>query len=584
MTSSLLLNLTPKQQMLVDIRTSAINYKYRKSEDWRRNYTLYRDRIETNRLTQRQTVHVPFMKQTLKTILKDIDDMPAINFESLDNDKEMEVYVNAYWEWTLQQNLMEIKDLVDKKQDLFFGRTFDQMQIVDGAIKFAIVDPEDILIDRYVDPTDLDSARYIIHQHIFVPLSTLELNKDYNQSVIHDLKMWFATERGLVKAAENVNNLNQKMEREAKLGVLDALQPILGETYVELTITYIKQEKDGKEAEIFVFVEADNNSLLMEKKQVEMIGPTKDDYWKTHFIYNSWADDVDMQDFWTDSIADICRPANIILDVFFSQLIENRTLRSFGMNFYNSNLDGFTPQTWEPKPFGVYGIPVPQGGNLAENIQRVEIPDLSESLDEMRYVQEMSERATGATATQQGVQTERQVTLGEVQLALGEAKSRIKGMSKLYTACWKKRAEKFLKFIEAAPNKLDSVKIWKKGRNTSEQYPREVDPKDWHNASGYTIKIWSQEDKDQNDTQILQKMSAAVANMPGNTVLLQEYQQKLLEFSKLSPEKILEILQSEKDRVTQMAQMGQASPTMQPGAPKPMPAPAPMPMMGNGVQ
>lgn len=570
--------------MLHDIRESSINYKYRKAQDWLKNYTLYRDRIETNRLTQRQTVHVPFMKQTLKTILKDIDDMPAINFESLDNDKEMEVYVNAYWEWTLQQNLMDIKDLVDKKQDLFFGRTFDQMQIADGAIKFAITDPEDMLVDRYVDPTDLDTARYIIHQHVFVPLATLELNKDYNQEAIQDLKVWFATEKGLVKASQNENNLDQKQERQAKLGVLDALQPILGETYVELTITYLKQERDGKEAEIYVFVEADNHTLLMEKRQEEMIGPTKDGYWKTHFIYNSWADDVDMQDFWTDAIADICRPANIILDVFFSQLLENRTLRSFGMHLYNSNLEGFTPQTWAPQAFGAYGIPIPQGGNIAENFQRVDIPDLSESLDEMRYVQEMSERATGATATQQGVQTERKVTLGEVQLALGEAKSRIKGMSKLYTACWKKRAEKFLKFIEAAPSKLDAVKIFKKGRNSNDQYGRVVDPQDWHNESGYTIKIWSQEDKDQNDTQILQKMAAAVANMPGNTALIQEYQQKLLEFSKLPPEKILEILQFEKDKMSQMAMTGPGMGLDQ-GAPTQGPqAPPPMPMMGNGVQ
>ena len=201
----------------------------------------------------------------------------------------------------------------------------------------------------------------------------------------------------------------------------------------------------------------------------------------------------------------------------------------------------------------------------------------------MRYVQEMSERATGATATQQGVQTDRKVTLGEVQLALGEAKSRIKGMSKLYTAAWKKRAEKFLKFIEAAPNKLDAVKIYKKGRNTNEQYGREIDPKDWHSAAGYTIKIWSQEDKDQNDTQTLQKMSAAVANMPGNQALMTEYQQKLLEFSKLPPEKILEILQAEKDRLAQVAQMGQGMMQGQ-TQPQPQQTATPVPQAPMGVQ
>jgi len=76
----------------------------------------------------------------------------------------------------------------------------------------------------------------------------------------------------------------------------------------------------------------------------------------------------------------------------------------------------------------------------------------------------MTEKATGATSTQQGVQTERQITLGEVELAQGEAKARIQGMSKFYTAAWEQRATMFLKLIEAAGDKLDAVKIYKSGK------------------------------------------------------------------------------------------------------------------------
>ncbi len=70
---------------------------------------------------------------------------------------------------------------------------------------------------------------------------------------------------------------------------------------------------------------------------------------------------------------------------------------------------------------GWYGVP----GKPSEVLQKVDIPDLSESLDEMNFLIEMIEKATGATATQQGVQTKKQITLGEIQLALGEAKARI---------------------------------------------------------------------------------------------------------------------------------------------------------------
>ncbi len=36
---------------------------------WTLNYELYRDTVIINRLTQRQSVNVPYMKKTLKTYL-----------------------------------------------------------------------------------------------------------------------------------------------------------------------------------------------------------------------------------------------------------------------------------------------------------------------------------------------------------------------------------------------------------------------------------------------------------------------------------------------------------------------------------
>ena len=122
------------------------------------------------------------MKQTIRTLLKDVDDMPVLYFENLDNDKQAEVFQNEYWKKVLELNKAELKDIMDKRQVFLYGRSFDQWQIVDGMIRWTIIDPEDILVDRYMDPSDIDSSRFLIHTHIFVPLSSLELNKDYDQS------------------------------------------------------------------------------------------------------------------------------------------------------------------------------------------------------------------------------------------------------------------------------------------------------------------------------------------------------------------------------------------------------------------
>ena len=545
---------SPEVEMLRRNKTSGFNYRERRQSDWDENYTLSRDKVVINRLTQRQSVNLPLMKTVLRTTLKDIDDMPVILMENLSNDKQKEVFLNEYWKWTLDVNNAELQDIVDKKQELMFGRTFDQWQIVDGRIKFTIQDPEDILVDRYVDPVDLDTARYLIHTHIFKPLSVIADDPNYDKEAIKRLRSYFATTQGLIKAADNNSMLVKRNEKLKDLGVPDVDSPVLGETYVELSLHFVMhKEKKEEEEQYYLYVECQDMEILMKKPLEKVIGVTKENYWRTHLPYNSWADDVERQDFWSDGLLDGVRTPNKVLNSFFSQLIENRTMRNFNMHYYNSGLEGFTPQTFNPVAWGWYGIPVPAGGKIDDVLKTVEIPDLSESLDEMNFITAMVEKATGATSTQQGVQTAKQITLGEVKLALNEAKERIKGISKYYTPVWKKRAEKFLMLIEAGADKLDAVRIYKKGKNSQDLYSQEVGPNNWKDESGYRVRIWSQEEKSARDTDSLQKLDAVKANMPYNSKLGEIYKRKLLEFADLPPEDINDVMEEEKQMAQGMA-------------------------------
>lgn len=540
-----ILSTDPELEMLRGNKDSGYNYRERRHTDWDENYELYRDKVTINRLTQRQSVNLPLMKQTVRTLLKDVDDMPVLFFENLDNDKEAEIFKNEYWKLTQDENKMELQDIVDKRQVFLFGRSFDQWQIVDGKVKMSVEDPMDILVSRYTDPTNIHSSRFLIHTHIFKPLSTLENNPMYDQEKVKKLKIFYATEAGLIKAASNKEMYEEKMKKMADMGLSDAYDPILGETYVELSLHFVfRREKESDEEEIYLYVEADDMEILMKKPLEEVIGVTSDHYFKNHYPYCTWADDVERQDFWSDGIGDIVRTPNKVLNSWFSQLVENRTLRNFGMHYYDSTFEGFNPSTFQPIPWGWYGVP----GKPSEVLQKVDIPDLSESLDEMAFVIEMLEKATGATATQQGVQTERQVTLGEVQLALGEAKERVKGMSKFYTPAWKDRGMMFIKMIEAGASKLDAVKIHKKGRNTSYIFTREISPKDWMTKSGYQVRVWSQDEKKAQDTDALAKLNAVRTNIPGNPKLEEVYQRKMLEFADLSPDEINEIMQYEQQK------------------------------------
>lgn len=546
----------PELTMLKNNAQSAYNYRRRREIDWTETYLLYRDKVQYDRIKQRQSVNLPLMKQTIRTLLKDVDEMPVIYLENLDNDKDAEIFENEYWKYTISSecNNMEVKDIIDKRQEMLFGRTFDQMQIVNGKILITIQDPEDILVDRYTDPSDLDTARFLIHQHIFVPLSSLVNNPDYNQEAVKQMQEFYATKNGILKAADNTDSMSERNKKLSALGVPDVESPILGETYVELNIHFLfqekadwynaKNEKVTVEDQYIVYVVCDQMQVLMKKPLEEIIGKTKDNYWRNHLPYNSWADDVERQDFWSDGIGDIVRTPNKVLNVWFSQLVEARTFRSFGMHYFNSNLttEGFQPPSIQPEPWGWVGLPVPTGQKMGDVFQKVEVPDMADSLDDINFLINMNDRASGATATQQGVPTQKQVTLGEVKLALSEAKERSKGMTKFYTIVWQKRAEKFLKFIEAAPDKLDAVTIYKQGRNTTDIYSREIVPGDWMTKSGYRVRIWSQEEKDAESQQQLEKLAGIKAFFPNNPKLDEILQRKALEFGKLKPDEINDIM------------------------------------------
>lgn len=557
--------ISPELQQLINNEISGYNYRERRHEDWTEIYSLYRDKVQVNRLLQRQSVNVPLMKQTIKTLLKDIDDMPVIEFKNLDNNDQAEIFQNEYWKYTIGEhcNKMEIKDIVDKKQVLLYGRSFDQMQIVDGKVFMGIVDPMDIKIDRYTDPTNIDSAGFLIHDNIFKRLSALEQNTEYDQDEVKRLKAWYQTQEGVVKLAENTQQLQDKNKKLEAMGDSDVEDPVLGETYVQLAMHFVYDMKEGDDEEqLYLKVVADNYAILLNKPLEKVIGKTQDNYWRTHFPYNTWAEDIDMQDFWVDGVGDVVRTPNKVLNAWLSQLVEHRTLRSFGMHYYDSTKDGFMPQSFVPQAWGWYAVP----GNPDEIIKKVDIPDLTESLDEIQYVTGFIEKATGATATQQGAQTERSITLGEVQLAQGEAKERVKGMSKFYTQVWKERAYKFMKLIEAGQDKLDVVQIEKQGRNSNKMYKRDIAPKDYITSSGYSVKIWSQDEKDSQDSKKLEKLSVVFQNMPGNPKLKDIYQRKLLEFADLMPNEVNEVMETQK-LVDQQMLMAAQNPMMQ-GAPE----------------
>lgn len=569
--------LNPNHDLLEKLRVNketAFKHRRRRHFDWTDNYTLYRDKVMLNRLTQRQSVNIPLIKSSIKTLLKDIDDPPMLYFTNLENKDQAEVFYNEYWKYVSQKNGLIIKDIVDKRQVLLFGRSFKALNIIDGHFYWEIVDPQDILIDRYVDPSDIDTARFLIQEHIYKPLSSLKTNPMFDNAAVNRLQQFLGTDAGLIRAQANQLDWVEKQRREASLGVIDAFIPILGETYVELNKWFIKEfnEQTGED-EIKFIVTAEDMEILYSAKLEDHIGLTQDNFWRSHYPYTTWGDETERTDFWSDGVADTLRTLNKVLNSWFAQMVENRTLRNFGMNYFNSSMtdEGFLPQTFEPVPWGWYPIPVPAGSKIEDNIIKVDIPDLTDTMEEVNFIMQIAQQASAATTFEQGVKPEgQQITLGEVQILFNNAQQRIKAMSVYYTESWKDFGLKYVKMLEAAPDMIEETTIHKKGRLTKKNYSKKITPQMWYSEAGYKCEVLMKQDMEEKTGDELQKLQYSKSLMPQNLVLDTIIKKKSLEFADLTSSEIAEVIKQDEQDMKQTQIMAQQG--MQPGGAPGMPA------------
>jgi len=340
----------------------------------------------------------------------------------------------------------------------------------------------------------------------------------------------------VIASGENRQALIEKNERMADMGDTTVENPEVGETIIELKEDYIKLWNEAdKEFQWNILIMA-NSEILLKDTAKKILGAN------IH-PFTTWASDLERTDFWSDGIADIVRTPNKVINAWFSQLVENRTLRNFGMNYYDSTkADNFVPQTFEPAPWGWYPVP----GNPNEMIQRVDIPDLSDSLDEMNFIIQMVERSSGATATEKGTSEKGQITLGEVKLLAEKAMDRITSLSKFYRRAWKEYAVKWNILTEANAHRLKTLKLVKRSYKGN-LFEKEVSPKMWKSESGYEVRVTSSSEQEKEQMGGLEKLNAIAVGYPENLPLQKILLKRKLDIAKLNPEEEDEIMKFEED-------------------------------------
>lgn len=557
-------------------KDQAFKWQERRHSQWTESYEMYRDRVQVNRLIQRQSVNLPLMKMTLRTLMSKFKRFVAqsLVFEDYGNDKQKDIFKNAFWEYCFGNSKLKAKDRANKKQVMLYGRTFWKMLVSGGKFVAEVVDPQDVLVDRFADPSDIDgTAQFQIHLHIYRTLKELENTPGYDEKAISNLKVLYSTVGGMKKAAENAQSAADKAQRMSDLGVPDVLDPQVGETIIEINEHYVRLWDHTAKKFRYHLVTKVDDQILRNNPLSEILDPENrtNGYWNDHTPLFSWGDDEERTDVWSDGVADIIRTINKVLNAWFSQLIENRTLRNFGMNYYDATAnETWAPQTFDPRPFGWYPLP----GKPADVFQKVDIPDLSESIDEMQFLITMGEQATAATATQKGTSEKSQITLGEVKMMLVEAEDRINDMQEPYEDSWIAFGEKWSKLITGQADNLDAIPLYKKGFKGN-YFPADVTPADWLSRKGYNCVVKSAADKEKDQINGIQKLMAVKQQFPQNAAFKRIVDKQLLELAGLNPEEVKEVESEEEQIQKSNAVMAKLTAAFGAGAPPGQPTPLP---------
>ncbi|HEY1757946.1 MAG TPA: hypothetical protein VGG72_21430 [Bryobacteraceae bacterium] len=540
---------------------------------WTQNYDLYRDTVIINRLTQRQSVNVPYMKKTLKTYLTQTNWPVDNEYEDKGNDGQKELFLNAYWQACSDRLRLDILEEVDRKQEWLYGRSFMKLNIVDGWISMEVIDPQDILLDRYANPWDIHSGRRITHIGIYRTLSDIKRNPLYDAEAISRLEVFFATKQGLIQAGQNSLAVAERSQRMLDMGVPDVLLPMLGETYVELNEMQYKSWDDAKQEDVtMVCVTANGTEILMDRPITDLLGENLTDILKSYgmaFTIASWAGDTERTDVWSDGGADSVRGLNLVANARWSQKVENGTLVNYGMNFYDSTLkEGWTPVGYDPAPFGFYPLPGPPKDVLTN----VQIPEMEDVFNELNFIGGEIQGVSGATAIENGDTDPNpqgaQQTAQEIQILAAKAKQRAQNISKYHKRYWEDIGNIFVALVMANGSTMTKPTLHKKGPS-GKFYPKTLDLEKVYSKQGYKVAVGSKADKESDALQNVQKLQIATAQFPNNIPLQKIQKQKTLDWLDLTPEEKAEVMNFEDQQPPGI------TPAMPPNGPKLPLAPPP---------
>jgi hypothetical protein len=544
---------TPSEQVvaLAKEKLAAREYQKKRHEDWNDNYELNRNIVKTNRLTQRQAVNIPLMKETLKTILSKIDDPPTVDWKELSGDEQKELFMTERWNFDYDNSNLEGVDIQDKKTVLLYGRSFKKLNYINGEFDCRVLDIYDVVIDPLTDPLDIETARFLIHQNIFRSVREIIADERYDTKAKEEMAKYLQSSQAIMQSGLNKEANDKKNDRLKATGTSESQLQLFAASDLVVNISeHYRKEYDTAKKEWcwYVYIYADDSVMLMSEKLEDLLG--------VNFLpFVCWGDDLETQDFWSDGIADLVRTPNKVINVWFSQMVENRTLKNFNMHWYDATVQGYVPQTYEPGA----GRMLPAPGDPNKTIMPVNTSGLEDTMTMIEFIIKLVEAGSAATATEKGESQPGQQTLGEIQIMVGKAMERTMSMAKFYRRAWKEFCMKWERIVDANDTK---DRTFYKNTQDGKMWQKQIQPSDWKSEAGYKAIITSSSEQEANDTKSIQKWIFIKNQFPNNPAIIRISQKRMLGIVDLTPEELKEVDEAEKQQ-PEIAPLAQPNPEQQ---------------------
>lgn len=499
------------------------------------------------------------MKETIKTIIATIDEPPQVDWKEMSGNETKEIVYQELWDTNFMSDKLDWIDHMDKKNVLMYGLSTKMLNTGDRGPEVEVMDNWDILYDPMMNPLDIETARFIVRQNIYRSLREILADNRYTEAGKKALREWADTENAVIQSNNNIEEAERRNKRLEAMGVMSSEFATFaaGDVIVNITEHYTKKWNEKTQVwEKRVVVYADDWQPLMDEKLEDLIGMEE-------WPFVVWFEDPETNDVYPDSIADLVRTPNKVLNIWFSQQVENRTLQNFQMHWYDATVKGYTPQTYEPGP----GRMLPAPGDPNKTIMPVAINGLDETFTAIEYLTRIVERGSGAVAIEKGISEQTSQTLGEVEILVGKAQERSVSMQKFYRGAWYELAVKWDKMMHANPP--EKVTLSRTGRS-GKTYKKVVTKKDWE--GDYKPIVASTSEQEQSKVQNIQKFQFVMQQFPNNMALRRIVQQRELELLDLTPGELKEIEDEEKrlqqvteQQIVAQQQAGQAAEAGQPG-------------------